>query len=100
MSIQEFFQRELEYSYVYVLKSNISFVHIFTTVPQAEMFSIRSDIEDATSCRDLDEIKKDIQASIDENHLILSKLLASVENKKKEITPIAVRLQYLYKVEK
>ena len=64
------------------------------------MFSIRSDIEDATTCRDLDEIEKDIQASIDENHLILSKLLASVENKKKEVTAIAVRLQYLYKVEK
>ena len=64
------------------------------------MFSIRSDIEDATSCRDLDEIEKNIQASIDENHLILSKLLASVENKKKEVTTIAVRLQYLYKVEK
>lgn len=63
------------------------------------MFSIRSDIEDADTEADLDELEKDIRASLEENNVLLTKLLANnVHDNVDEIIPIAVRLQYLHKV--
>ena len=63
------------------------------------MFSMRSDIEDADTEADLDDLEKDIKASLEENNVLLSELLANnVHDNVDEIIPIAVRLQYLHKV--
>lgn len=63
------------------------------------MFSIRSDIEDAETDADLDELETDIRASLKENNVLLSKLLTNnAHDNIDEIIPIAVRLQYLHKV--